>query len=195
MASKNVEMLKCFWKVMQGQDFKLVIPKMYAKDIYSIDYEFLKKRKMTNLIFDIDNTILPVNDIMVPEELKSFFKMLEGHGFNICILSNNSKDRVIPVARELETGYLFKADKPHKKAFTRALVALDAVKEHTAMIGDQMLTDVKGANEYGIYSILVEPVSDRYDIKTGTSRVLQNIMVKKLTKNKLFRRYDYYTKE
>ena len=194
MTNKNVEMLKCFWKIMQGQDFSLVIPKMYAKDIYSIDYDFLKKRKKTNLIFDIDNTILPVNDITVPEELKKFFKRLESHGFNICILSNNSKERVIPVARELETGYLFKADKPHKKAFTRALVTLDAVKENTAMIGDQMLTDVKGANEYGIYSILVEPVSDRYDIKTGTSRILQNIMVKKLTKNKVFRRYDYYTR-
>ena len=40
MANKNVEMLKCFWKIMQGQDFSLVIPKMYAKDIYSIDYDF-----------------------------------------------------------------------------------------------------------------------------------------------------------
>lgn len=195
MANKNIEMFKCFWKVMKDKDIDKVIPKMYAKDIYSLDYDFLKKKKITNLIFDIDNTILPVNDVSVSATLKEFFKKIEKKGFNICILSNNNKDRVIPVAKELETGYLFKADKPYRKAFDRALVALDANKQTTAMIGDQMLTDIKGANEYGIYSILVEPVSDKYDIKTGTSRILQNLMMKRLEKNNNFKRYDYYVKE
>ena len=110
------------------------------------------------------------------------------------IVSNNSKERVIPVAYKLETGYLFKADKPKASAFDKALVALDAKKENTAMIGDQMLTDIKGANEYGIYSILVDPVSNSYDIKTGTSRILQNIMTKKLEKRKVFMRNNYYKK-
>lgn len=189
---KNTEMLKCFFKVMTDKNEKVVVPDMYAADVYSIDYDFLAKQKLYNLIFDIDNTILPVNEINVPESLIELFNKLDKKGFNILIVSNNSKERVIPVAYKLETGYLFKADKPKTCAFDKALVALDAKKENTAMIGDQMLTDIKGANEYGIYSILVDPVSNSYDIKTGTSRVLQNIMTKKLEKRKVFMRNNYY---
>jgi len=189
---KNTEMLKCFFKVMTDKNENIVVPDMYALDVYSIDYDFLYKRKIYNLIFDIDNTILPVNELEVPDSLIELFAKLGKKGFNILIVSNNTKERVIPVAYKLETGYLFKADKPKSIAFDRALVALDAKKENTAMIGDQMLTDIKGANEYGIYSVLVDPVSNSYDFKTGTSRVLQNIMVKRLEKRKVFSRNDYY---
>ncbi len=191
---KNTEMLKCFFKVMTDKNENVVVPDMYAPDVYNIDYDFLHKQKLYNLIFDIDNTILPVNEINIPESLIELFNQLDKKGFNILIVSNNSKERVIPVAYKLETGYLFKADKPKASAFDKALVALDAKKENTAMIGDQMLTDIKGANEYGIYSILVDPVSNSYDIKTGTSRILQNIMTKKLEKRKVFMRNNYYKK-
>lgn len=189
---KNTEMLKCFFKVMTDENEKVVIPDMYSSDVYSIDYDYLRHKKLYNLIFDIDNTILPVNELDVPESLIDLFKKLDKKGFNILIVSNNIKERVIPVAYKLETGYLFKADKPKPAAFDKALVALDAKKENTAMIGDQMLTDIKGANEYGIYSVLVDPVSNNYDIKTGTSRILQNIMTKKLEKRKVFVRNKYY---
>jgi len=189
---KNTEMIKCFFKVMTDEKEKVVVPDMYAPDVYNIDYDFLNKQKLYNLIFDIDNTILPVNELDVPESLIDLFKKLDKKGFNILIVSNNIKERVIPVAYKLETGYLFKADKPKPAAFDKALVALDAKKENTAMIGDQMLTDIKGANEYGIYSVLVDPISNNYDIKTGTSRILQNIMTKKLEKRKVFVRNKYY---
>ena len=189
---KNTEMLKCFFKVMTDENEKVVIPDMYSSDVYSIDYDYLRHKKLYNLIFDIDNTILPVNELEVPENLIELFQKLDKKGFNILIVSNNIKERVIPVAYKLETGYLFKADKPKPAAFDKALVALDAKKENTAMIGDQMLTDIKGANEYGIYSVLVDPISNNYDIKTGTSRILQNIMTKKLEKRKVFVRNKYY---
>ncbi len=189
---KNIEMLKCFFKVMADKTEKVVVPDMYVKDVYSIDYDYLHNKKLYNLIFDIDNTILPVNELEVPDSLIELFSKLDKKGFNILIVSNNNKERVIPVAYKLKTGYLFKADKPKTIAFDKALVALDAKKENTVMVGDQMLTDIKGANEYGLYSVLVDPVSDSYDIKTGTSRILQNIMVKKLEKRKIFVENNYY---
>ena len=194
MANKNIKMLKCFFEVMKGnkEETDKVIPNMYAKDIYSIDYKFLKKHGLNNLIFDIDNTIMEVNSISVDDKLIDFFKSLEKQKFNICIMSNNGRERVLPVARALETDYMFKAQKPTPHSFNKALTILNSKKETTAMIGDQMLTDVKGANDFGIYSILVEPVSNKYDIKTGTSRILQNIMTKKLEKQDKFKRNSYY---
>ncbi|MCI9084508.1 MAG: YqeG family HAD IIIA-type phosphatase [Bacilli bacterium] len=192
--SKNIEMIKSFIKVMGGneREISLIIPDMYAKDAYSIDYEYLKENGYDNLIFDIDNTILPVNDIVVPSELIDLFNSLKNKGFNVCIVSNNGSERVLPVAEKLDVSCLFMAGKPKKSAFDKALMVMNSKAGDTVMIGDQMLSDIKGANQYFLYSILVDPVSDYYDFKTGTSRVLQNIMIKKLSKLNKFRQCDYY---
>lgn len=193
MASKDIEMLKCFFKVMKGDtlETKLVIPNMYAKSVYDINYKLLKQKKYRNLIFDLDNTLLPVGDIMVTEELSDFFKKL-GDDFNICVVSNNSKERVIPVAKALETGYMYKAGKPKKEAFDKALILLNSKKENTVMVGDQMLSDIKGANVYGLYTVMVDPVSNKHDLKTRTSRVLQKIITRKLAKKGIFKEKQYY---
>lgn len=194
VANKNIEMLKVFFKVMSNNEdaTNIIIPNSYVKDVYSIDYKGLKKKGYKYLIFDIDNTILPVNDTNVPDKLVELFNNLDKEKFKVCIVSNNHLERVLPVATSLDVLYLHEAKKPNKEAFDKALKILQAEKENTVMIGDQMLTDIKGANQEGIYSILVEPVDNKYDIKTGTSRVLQNIMVKKLERKNIFHRNNYY---
>ena len=88
--------------------------------------------------------------------------------------------------------YLYEAKKPNKQAYDKALAILDSNNDNTVMIGDQMLSDINGANEYGLYTILVDPLTNKYDIKTGTSRLLQNIMIKKLEKKNIFHRKNYY---
>lgn len=190
--SKNSEMLKSFFKVLKGDktEIDLILPNMYASSVYSINYKLLNK-KYKNLIFDLDNTLLPVGKIEVNEELVNLFQKI-GKDFNICLVSNNSKERVLPVAKILETGYLYKAGKPKKEAFDKALILLDATKENTAVIGDQMLSDIKGANEYGLFSVMVEPISNIHDFKTKTNRVLQKIMIKKLEKKGIFKEKEFY---
>lgn len=194
MANKNVEMLKTFFKIMRNDQDSInsVIPNSYVKNIYTIDYKKLYKKGYKNFIFDIDNTILPVNVKEVPEELVKLFKKLDKQKVKVCIVSNNKLERVLPVATKLDVLYLSEAKKPKKEAFDKALKILGSNLEDTIMVGDQMLTDIKGANEYGLYSILVDPVDNKYDIKTGTSRVLQNIMIKKLSKKNIFHKKSYY---
>lgn len=194
MANKNKEMLRVFFRVMKNDDkcINLIIPNCYVQDVYDIEYEELYKKGYCNIIFDIDNTLLPVNDVNVPEKLVKLIKKLQSHDFNICIVSNNNLERVLPVAKRLGVTYLANAKKPTKEAFDKALAILDGSASDTVMVGDQMLSDIKGANEYGLYSVLVEPVDNKYDIKTGTSRVLQNMMVKKLERKNIFHRNCYY---
>lgn len=194
MASKNKEMLKVFFRVMRNDNdyINLIIPNSYVKDVYSINYEDLYQRGYHNIIFDVDNTLLPVNDINVPESLVELFEYLKNTGFSICIVSNNSEDRVKSPANKLDVLYLSKANKPNKEAFDRALDILETGSDDTIMVGDQMLSDIKGANEYGLYTILVDPLEDKYDIKTGTSKVLQDMMIKKLSKKNIFHRNNYY---
>lgn len=194
MANKNTEMLKVFFGVMRNDNnyINLVIPNCYVKDVYSINYEDLYQRGYHNIIFDVDNTLLPVNDTNVPESLIELFECLKNGGFNICVVSNNEEERVKYPADKLGVLYISKANKPNKEAFDRALDILESGSDNTIMVGDQMLSDIKGANEYGLYTILVDPLEDKYDIKTGTSRVLQDIMIKKLSKKNIFHRNNYY---
>ena len=194
MANKNKEMLKVFFGVMKNDEkyINLVIPNCYVKDVYDIEYKKLYKKGYRNIIFDIDNTILPVNDTSVPNELVELFKDIKKVGFNICLVSNNKELRVLAPAKILDVLYLAEAKKPTKQGFDKALKLLDANVNDTIMVGDQMLSDIKGANEYGLYTILVEPVDDKYDIKTGTSRALQNIMVKRLENKNIFHRNNFY---
>ena len=82
MSNKNKEMLKVFWGVMHNNEkyIQLIIPNCYVKDVYNIDYDLLYKKGYHNIIFDIDNTILPVNDIYkgnvgkVPDHIKTTSK-------------------------------------------------------------------------------------------------------------------------
>jgi len=194
MANKNMEMLKVFIKVMSNnkKNIDLIIPNSYVKDVYSVNYKGLLKQGYKNIIFDIDNTILPVNDIEIPKKLVELFEKLNKDKFKVCIVSNNKLERVLPVATTLDVLYLHEAGKPNKEAFDRALNILGSDIDDTIMVGDQMLTDIKGANEYGLYSVLVDPLDNKYDIKTGTSRVLQNAMIKKLEKKNIFHKNNYY---
>lgn len=188
MKNKNIKMLKVFLEVLKGNDeyIDLVIPKDYAKSIYDIDFEKLYQKGYKNIIFDVDNTLLPVNDMNIPPSLVNLIAELKNLNFNICILSNNDLKRVAPIASNLGVLYLAKANKPAKEAFDNALKLLESTKENTVMIGDQMLSDINGSNSYGLYSILVDPLANKYDLKTGTSHVLQNIMIKKLNKKNKF---------
>lgn len=194
---KNKAMLKSFYKVMTNDlnEINKILPDMYAKNFYTIDFEYLLGENLKKLIIDIDGTILKVDDVKVPESIIQKFKQLKELGFEMCLVSNNENKRVKPVAEILNVKYLAKANKPLKEAFDNALKKLNTKdKTEVAMIGDQMMSDIKGSNEYGIYSILVKPVSKHNNIKTGTSRFLQNIMEKHLKKQNMFNKNEYYKK-
>ena len=71
-------------------------PDIYKKSIYDIDYEKLKKIGIKCLIFDLDNTIAPINMDMPDKKLLDFFAYLEDLGLKCILLSNASKKRVQP---------------------------------------------------------------------------------------------------
>lgn len=193
---KNKEMIKCFIKVLNNdpKETNNVIPNMYQKDIYNIDYQYLLDKNIDSIIFDIDNTIVPTDDIEIPNELTHLFQKLN-QNFKICIMSNGSEKRVIPVAKSLNVKYIFKSQKPKKEAYQKALKELNSLPENTAMIGDQMMSDIKGARQVNMYAILVDPLSEKHNIQTKTSRVLQDVLEKHLEKRHKFISKKYYKEE
>ena len=195
MAKKHILMLKTFVKVMLGfkKETNLVLPSNYLPSIYHIDYNKLKKNNIDTLLFDIDNTVAKVDDLKVPKETIKLFNNLK-QNFKILLISNNHKERVKPVAEYLDVKALWDADKPEKKAYDKALEMLNSSKENAVAIGDQILSDIVGANKYKIKSILVDQLAKENNIQTGLAQKLQKYMIKKLSKQNLFKKGNYYWK-
>ncbi|MBM7854055.1 HAD superfamily phosphatase (TIGR01668 family) [Desulfohalotomaculum tongense] len=155
-------------------------PDMYVGSIKNIDIQKLKKAGIKALIFDLDNTLVPWNSSELTEETLAWFKELHKEGFKTCIVSNNNRQRVTKLCNLLEIPGIHKASKPRRKAFRRALRMLQVKPEETAMVGDQVFTDVLGAKRLGLYTILVVPISKREFIGTRINRQLEKLVLRRI---------------
>lgn len=130
-----------------------------ARDIYELTGAALAARGLTLLLADLDNTLVPYGVPLPDERLRAWRDDLAAHGVTLFVLSNNrheSRPRIFSEA--LEIPYIGHAGKPKTPSFYRAMERLGASKEQTAIVGDQIFTDVLGGNRAGVSTILVEPI-------------------------------------
>ena len=138
----------------------LLTPDLYHRDVHAIDLEGLARRGIDTLLIDLDNTLLPRDSNSVPDELRAWAAGLRDCGFRVCLVSNNWHERVKVVAEELGFELVAKAVKPLSFAFLAALRKLGSTRARTAVVGDQMFTDVLGGNLLGMLTVLVAPLSE-----------------------------------
>ena len=160
----------------------LIYPKIYFKSVKDITIDFLKENNIKALILDVDNTVLDF-DLKIPEGVKEWCEELKKQNIKFCILSNTNKvEKVKYVAKELDIPYFYFAKKPLKGGFKKALKLLDEKPENCASVGDQIFTDIIGANRSKVYSILVQPISKKDILATRIKRPLENIVINKYLK-------------
>lgn len=153
---------------------------MYVSSLKNINIDQLKKQGIKAIIFDLDNTLVPWNSNDLAPETAAWFDQLHQAGFKTCILSNNNKKRVEVMCDILKTSGLHKASKPLRRAFYQAMQLLDVTPKETAMVGDQVFTDVLGANRLGLYTILVKPISSREFIGTRINRQFEKLILRRI---------------
>jgi len=98
-------------------------------------------------------------------------------GFRIMFLSNNNEKRVVRFNQKIGADYIFKAGKPSKKSYLRAMQRMGTTKENTVFIGDQLFTDILGAKRAGIYTYLVRPIAAHEEIQIVLKRKLERIVL------------------
>lgn len=157
----------------------ILYPKAYFTSVKEITISFLKENHIKALILDVDNTILDF-DKNIPEGVKEWCEDLKKEGIKFCILSNtNQKEKVKKVAEELSLHYFYFATKPLKRGFKKAIQNLKEKEENIAAVGDQIFTDVLGANHAHLFSILVKPIGKKDILMTRIKRPLENYVIKK----------------
>ena len=84
----------------------------------------------------------------------------------------------------MDAAYIYKAGKPKHKGYEAAMKLIGTTKEQTMSIGDQIFTDMWGANRAGIYTILVKPIGKKEEIQIVLKRHLEKIVLHSYRKNK-----------
>ncbi len=163
---------------------QLMLPKETVRSIYDIDIQKLKQNGIRGIITDLDNTLVGAKVAYATPELAAWLEGVRALGFQVVVVSNNRELRVREFAEPLMLPYVYRARKPMNSSFRRALAMMSLRPEQTAVIGDQMMTDVLGGNRIGLYTILVEPIAagDESFVTRYLNRNLERAFVSRLRK-------------
>ena len=138
----------------------LLLPDVTVKNVALLDKAFFEERGIKALIFDIDNTLVAHTEPTPPQNVLEYFARLGEWGIRYSIVSNNSHERVESFCKDLGVPYYGKALKPRKKYISLAMKGMGAKKSETALVGDQLFTDMLGGNLFGILTVLVTAVGE-----------------------------------
>lgn len=143
----------------------MLLDKLYPgrliHSVYELDWEGLSRR-YAGVIFDIDNTLVP-HGAPADQAAAELFARIHRLGMRTMLVSNNGEGRVKPFADRVDTAYVYKAGKPKRRGYEQAMERMGTTAENTLFIGDQIFTDVWGANRAGIDTMLTEPVDPSTD--------------------------------
>lgn len=151
-------------------------PKEWLDSTYQIPWEDWYAKGIRGAVFDVDNTLVP-HGAPADEKAIALFARLHGMGMNTCLLSNNKEPRVASFAAQVDSPYIYKANKPSVKNYRRAMELMGTDEKTTLFVGDQLFTDVYGANRTGIYGILVKPINPKEEIQIVLKRYLEAVVL------------------
>lgn len=152
-------------------------PSLYLDSAYTVPYEQLRDKGFQGVIFDVDNTLVP-HGAPADRRAVRLFEHLRALGMRTCLLSNNKEPRVKSFAGQVDSPYLYKGGKPGVRGYEKAMRIMGTARANTLFVGDQLFTDVYGANRASIFSILVKPVNPREEIQIVLKRFLERPVLK-----------------
>ncbi len=140
--------------------------------IKDIDLNGLKLRGKKLILIDVDNTIVHWRQNDFQDDVIAWLGQAKSMGFQIAIISNTRKvERLKRLSEKLDIVTMTGKFKPSRTMFLQALERFQVEPKDAVMIGDQLFTDVLGANRSGIEAIWVKQLSPRDFIGTKLSRL------------------------
>ena len=151
-------------------------PNVYLDSTYDIDFEQYYQDGYRAIIIDIDNTLVP-HGAPADQRAIALFMRLHALGYQTMMLSNNKEPRVKMFCDAVDAEYIYKAGKPNPANYREAMKRMHTDEKNTLFVGDQIFTDVWGANKAGIYSILVKPIHPKEEIQIVLKRYLEKVVL------------------
>lgn len=159
-----------------GKLLQKFYPGEYLDSAYVIDFEKLYQQGYRGVIFDIDNTLVP-HGKPADSRARQLFARLKKIGYQCCLLSNNKEPRVKMFNEKIKVHYIHKAGKPRIANYKKAVQQMGTDTAHTLFVGDQIFTDIWGANLAGIRTILVKPIHPKEEIQIILKRYPEKLVL------------------
>lgn len=163
---------------------KSFYPQYMYKSVTDIEENFFKKHNIKNVVLDIDNTLVPYTQAKPSKSALEFINRLKSEGIRVCLVSNNKKSRVEEFNEELNLEARYRAAKPLTGRLRSAMQSISAKPAETAIIGDQIFTDVYCGNRMKILTILVEPIENKESRFFKIKRHLEKKIIHKMEREK-----------
>ena len=144
------------------------LPDFSAKSVMDIDFEQLKRLGAAHVLFDLDLTLRSHNAAEIEAEIITYLVELRDKGVisSLNLATNNIHDVSRfsePLGARVFQPFRYKgrfAHKPHRVYFDRIVRELNLKPSEIVMIGDKVQFDVAGGNRAGMWTVLVDPLSD-----------------------------------
>lgn len=158
---------------------KYLMPDYIFDRFSDVTPEFLARIGVRALIIDIDNTLVTYDDAEPPEHVLSWFSALKGAGISASLVSNNTHERVNLFNRSLGLDVYPDSGKPSTKPLLLAMAAMGSSANDTAVLGDQLLTDVLAGKRLGLRAIVVPPIKDKKTMFFRFKRMLERPFIRR----------------
>ncbi|MQS51415.1 YqeG family HAD IIIA-type phosphatase [Companilactobacillus mishanensis] len=155
-------------------------PSIMLNKITDIEVSDLQKLKITTIMTDLDNTLLPWNSDEYTLSLRKWLNIMEHAGIDVLVVSNNSYKRVEKAVNMLPMGIVARAKKPLPFVIKKYLRQNKIDQETVLFVGDQVLTDVLAGSLSGIKTVLVKPIVETDAKKTRVNRFFERPILKYL---------------
>jgi len=160
-------------------------PNAYISSMMNLGPEFLAKKGIRALILDLDNTLLAWKNGVFEPDMVNHLKAYKDLGIKLCVVTNAFNKRVTALVGPLGIPWVARAGKPRRRPFIKALKILGTTEAETAVVGDQLFTDVLGGNRMGLFTILVMPINKKEFIGTRVIRLAEKYCLLRMAKKGL----------
>ena len=154
-------------------------PKYCVNSIWDLTEEFYKNNNIKAVIFDIDNTLVTHTTKVPPKDVLEYFDFLKANAIRYGIVSNNNKKRVETFCKDLNVPYIYRAFKPRRAPLKKLMKEFNVPAQNICLVGDQLFTDMLGANRMGFVSVAVTALGKNETGFVSVKRVFEKMIMKK----------------
>lgn len=136
----------------------LFYPTVYRDRITDITPDLLHDMGVRGLLLDVDNTLTTHGSQYLSDDVAAWLHTMQEAGFLMTVVSNSWEWRVAPFAKRIGLRHTSLSCKPLPFGFLRGARRMGLKRKECVAIGDQVFTDILGANLCGVPCIQLQPI-------------------------------------
>ena len=151
-------------------------PKQILNTFTDLDMSYFREKGFDTVLLDIDNTIAVPNTGSCDERARAFIEKLKENGYHVVIFSNNTDDRIKLFLGDMDLDFNSFSLKPLPFSYLKTCKRYGTVPERTLVLGDQLVTDILGANLSGCYGIYCKQLQEKDSKLTAFNRKIEKFI-------------------